>query len=288
VLEEDRVYLHYGAFGTACINTSGKVLWKTQLEYDNGQHGPGSSPVLYDNLLIISCDGRDVQYVVALDKMTGKVRWKQFRRGYQAYATPLIVRRPEGDQVISPGAFRVVAYEPLTGKEIWQVRYGDGFSNVPRPVYGNGLVFICTGFQEPSLLAIRVDGRGDVTNTHIVWTLNRAVPLTPSPLLVGEELYLVSDTGIATCLDARTGKEYWRGRLEGNYSASPVYADGRIYFLNEEGESRVIAHGKEFKLLATNRVEGQTLASLAVSGKSIYLRTGTHLYRFGNATRSSN
>ncbi|HEY7180766.1 MAG TPA: PQQ-binding-like beta-propeller repeat protein, partial [Blastocatellia bacterium] len=134
VLDGDRVYLHFGAFGTACLTQSGEIVWKTRLDYDNGQHGPGGSPVIYDDLLIVSCDGQDVQYVVALDKLTGKVRWKKFREGYQAYTTPLVVRLAAGDQVISPGAFRAVSYEPRTGKELWQVRYGDGFSNVPRPV----------------------------------------------------------------------------------------------------------------------------------------------------------
>jgi outer membrane protein assembly factor BamB len=278
VLDGDRVYLHFGAYGTACITQSGEIIWKTRLECDNGQHGPGSSPVLYENLLIVSCDGRDIQYVVALDKQTGKVQWKTLRRGYQAYSTPLIVRLPEGDQIISPGALRAIAYEPRTGKEIWQVRYGDGFSNVPRPVYGNGLVFLCTGFQEPSLLAVRVNGRGDVTRSHIAWILKRGAPLTPSPLLVGEELYLISDQGIATCVDARTGNQYWQVRLGGSHSASPIYADGRIYFLSEEGESVVIAPGRQFKILATNQLDGRALASMAVSGGAIYLRTQTHLY----------
>jgi outer membrane protein assembly factor BamB len=282
VLEGDRVYLHFGAQGTACIKQTGEIVWKTRLEYDNGQHGPGGSPVIYENLLLVSCDGQDTQFVVALDKLTGKVRWKRFRDGYQAYTTPLVVRLAEGDQVISPGALRVIAYEPRTGKEIWQVRYGDGFSNVPRPVFGLGLVFICTGFQQPSLLAVRPDGRGEVTKTHIAWSLKRGVPLTPSPLLVGEEIYLISDNGIATCLDARTGKEYWQVRIGGNHSASPVYADGRIYFLSEEGESVVIAPGKQFKALARNELDGETLASMAVSGGSIFVRSRTHLYRLSN------
>jgi outer membrane protein assembly factor BamB len=282
VLEGDRVYLHFGAYGTACITQSGEVVWKTRLDYDNGQHGPGGSPVIYDNLLILSCDGQDVQYVVALDKLTGKVRWKKLREGYQAYTTPLVVRLPAGDQVISPGAFRAVSYEPRTGKELWQVRYGDGFSNVPRPVYGNGLVFICTGFQQPSLLAVRLDGRGDVTKSHIAWTLKRGVSLTPSPLLVGDELYMVSDNGVASCIDAKTGAPHWQVRLGGNHSASPIYADGRIYFLSEEGESVVIAPGKEFKALAKNQLDGPTLASMAVSNGSIFVRSQTRLYRLSN------
>ena len=281
VIDGDRIYVHFGAFGTACLTQSGEIVWKTRLEYDNGQHGTGGSPVLYKDFLIISCDGNDVQFVVALDKMTGKVKWKKTREGYQAYTTPLVVSASGGDQVISPGAFRAVAYEPNSGKELWQVTYGEGFSNVPRPVYGDGLVYICTGFQQPSLLAVKLDGKGDVTKSKVVWKLDRGVPLTPSPLLVGNELYMVTDNGIATCVDAKTGKEYWRARVGGNHSASPIYADGRIYFLSEEGESVVIAPGQQLKHLATNQIEGRTLASMAVSGGSIFIRSETHLYRIG-------
>jgi outer membrane protein assembly factor BamB len=282
VIEGDRVYLHFGAHGTASITQSGQIVWKTRLAYDNGQHGPGGSPVIYGDLLIVSCDGQDIQYVAALDKNTGKIRWKRPRQGYQAYTTPLIIRLPGGDQVISPGALRAIAYEPRTGKELWQVGYGEGFSNVPRPVYGHGMVFICTGFHEPSLLAVRLDGRGDVTKTHVAWALKRGVSLTPSPLLIGDELYMISDNGIATCVDAKTGTEVWRARVGGNHSASPIYADGRIYFLSEEGESAVIAPGKQFKLLARNQLDGETLASMAVSGGSIIIRSRTHLYRLSN------
>jgi len=282
IVEGDRVYVHFGAFGTACITQSGEIVWKTKLEYDNGQHGTGGSPVLYEDLLIISCDGNDVQFVVALDKLTGKVRWKKSREGYQAYTTPLIVELAGSPQVISPGAFRAISYDPRNGKELWQVTYGEGFSNVPRPVYGDGLVFICTGFQEPSLLAVRVDGKGDVTKSKVQWKLDRGVPLTPSPLLVGSELYMVTDNGIVTCVDAKTGKEYWRARVGGNHSASPIYADGRIYFLNEEGESVVLAPGQQLKHLATNQLDGRTLASMAVSNGSIFIRSDTHLYRISN------
>jgi outer membrane protein assembly factor BamB len=282
VIEGDRIYLHFGAYGTACITQSGEIVWQTKLEYDNGQHGPGGSPILYDDLLIVSCDGLDSQYVVALDKATGKVRWKKTREGYQAYTTPLVVKLAEGDQVISPGAFQAIAYEPRTGKEIWRVKYAEGFSNVPRPVFGHGLIFICTGFQEPSLLAVRPDGKGDVTKSKIVWRVDRAIPRTPSPLLVGNELYIVTDNGIATCIDAKTGEELWRARVGGNHSASPIYADGKIYFLSEEGESVVIAPGRQLKHLATNQLDGSTLASMAVSHNSLFVRSATHLYRISN------
>jgi outer membrane protein assembly factor BamB len=281
ILEGDRIYVHFGAFGTACLTQSGEIVWKTKLEYDNGQHGTGGSPALYDDLLIISCDGNDVQFVVALDKLTGKTRWKKSRQGYQAYSTPLVVRLPNGDQIISPGAFRAISYDPRNGKELWHVTYGEGFSNVPRPVYGDGLVFICTGFQQASLLAVRLDGKGDVTKSKVQWRLDRGVPLTPSPLLVGDELYLVTDNGIVTSLDAKTGKEHWRVRIGGNHSASPVFADGRIYFLSEEGQTVVIAAGKELQPLANNQVDGRTLASMAISDGSIFIRSETHLYRIG-------
>lgn len=282
VLEGDKIYLHFGANGTACITQTGEIVWKTKLDYDNGQHGAGGSPVIYDNLLVINCDGQEMQYVVALDKLTGKQRWRKYRTGAQAYTTPLVVKLPAGDQLISIGAFRTFAYEPSTGKELWNVSYGDGFSNVPRPVYGNGLVYICTGFHQPALLAVRLDGKGDVTKSGVAWSLKRGVSLTPSPLLVGEELYLVSDNGIATCVDAKTGAQHWQMRLGGNHSASPIFADERIYFLSEEGQSVVIAPGKEFKALAQNQLDGQTLASMAVSSGSIFIRSQTHLYRLSN------
>jgi outer membrane protein assembly factor BamB len=190
-----------------------------------------------------------------------------------------VIRVGDRDQVVSVGAYRAAAYDLDSGKEIWRVSYADGFSNVPRPVFGHGLVYIATGFQQPTLLAVRADGTGDVTKTHVAWTLRRGAPLTPSPLIVGDELYLVNDGGIATCLDAVTGSIHWQQRLGGNFSASPIFADGRINFLSEEGVTTVVAPGKEFKRLATNTLDGATLASIAVSGGSFYIRSQSHLYR---------
>ena len=197
----------------------------------------------------------------------------------QAYTTPLIIRVGEQDQLISIGAYRTAAYDPLTGKEIWTVRYEDGFSNVPRPVFGHGLLYIATGFQQPTLIAVRADGRGDVTDTHVAWTLTRGAPFTPSPLLVGDELFVISDLGVLTCVDAKTGKVHWQERIGGNYSASPIFADGRIYFLSEEGATTVIAPGTTFQKLATSELDGATLASMAVSQGSIFVRSLSHLYR---------
>ena len=280
VIDNDRVFVHFGADGTAALNVSGAILWKARFDYQS-QHGAGGSPIVYGDLLIFSCDGSDVAFVVALDKHTGKVKWKT-NRGFpadQAYTTPLVIRAANRDQLISVGAFRARAYDPATGKEIWRVRYDDGFSNVPRPVFAHGLVFIATGFQQPALLAVRPDGTGDVTKTHIAWTLKRGAPLTPSPLAVGDELYVVTDGGIATCLDAKTGDVVWQQRLGGTYSASPVFADGRIYFLAEQGVTTVIAPGRQFRRLAANSLDGGLLASMAVSGGALYLRTDSHLYR---------
>jgi len=280
IVEDDRVYVHFGAEGTAALTMSGEIVWKARMSYES-QHGNGGSPALHGDLLIISCDGADQAYVVALDKKTGKVRWKTARRQPwdQAYSTPLVIRVADQDQVVSIGAYRAAAYDPRTGKEIWRVSYADGFSNVPRPVYGHGLVYIATGFQDPSLLAVRVDGTGDVTKTHIAWAVRRGAPHTPSPILIGDELYMVSDIGVATCLEATTGKILWQQRLGGNYSASPVFADGRIYFQSEEGVTTVIAPGKEFRRLATNTLDGLMLASIAVSNGSLFIRTDKHLYR---------
>ena len=292
IVDGDRVYVHFGADGTAALTTTGEIVWKTEFDYES-QHGDGGSPALYGDLLILSCDGDDVAFVVAIDKKTGRVRWKTTRRPpfAQAYSTPLVVRVGDRDQIVSVGAYRAVAYDPRNGQEIWRVgypvRFPDGFSNVMRPVYAAGLVFISAGFNVPAFIAVRPDGQGDVTKTHVAWTLMRGAPLTPSPLAVDDELYLVSDNGIASCLDARTGQPHWQQRLNGNYSASPIYADGRIYFLNEEGGATVITPGRQFRQLALNQLEGDTLASMAVSDGSIYIRSDSHLYRIGTRNSSS-
>jgi outer membrane protein assembly factor BamB len=279
IVSGGRVYVHYGFYGTAALDTQGKVLWKQVLKYEP-QHGPGGSPALFENLLIISCDGFDAQYVVALDTATGRIQWKTARgKGNQAYTTPLLIQTAGGPQVISPGAHHAYAYDPRNGKEIWYIEYGDGFSNVPRAVYAHGLVYICSGFFQPILFAVRPGGRGNVTKSQVAWTFPRAVPLTPSPVIAGSELYMVSDNGIITCLDALTGKMHWQQRAGGNHSASPVYADGRIYFLSEEGECTVIAPGTAYRELKRSQIGERTLASLAISGKAIFLRGDRHLYR---------
>lgn len=282
VVEGDRVYVHFGRLGTAAVTTAGEVLWKRSLPYAYA-HGTGGSPVLHKHLLILTCDGTDVQYVVALNKDTGEVEWKVHRQrpSAMAFSTPLVIEVNGAAQLITTSGHRAVSYEAETGRELWQVTYGDGFSNVPRPVFAHGLVYLCTGFYRPELLAVRPDGAGDVTATHVVWRYGRSVPLTPSPIVVGDLLYMVSDNGILTCLDARTGSLRFQQRIGGNYSASPVYAAGRIYFQSEEGETTVITAEGQFRQAGSAKVDAQTLASPAPSAGSIFLRSATHLYRIG-------
>ncbi|MBI3864846.1 MAG: PQQ-binding-like beta-propeller repeat protein [Planctomycetia bacterium] len=291
VLTDDRCYVHFGSHGTAALDLTGQIVWKTELKYYH-HHGPGGSPVIVDGAVIVACDGftrpfydertvegvTNPQFVVALESSTGEVRWKCQRDGAHSYCTPLVIEVAGRLQVVSPGGNRVVAYDTSTGAEIWSCRY-EGYSVVPRPVFGHGLVFVCTGYDVPTLLAIRTDGQGDVTKTHVAWKTNQAVPLNPSPILIGDELYTVSDQGVASCLDAKTGKVHWRRRLGGNHSTSPLFADGKLYILDEVGTTHVLSPGTKCKVLAKNLLRGKTLASLAASGRALYLRSDTHLYR---------
>jgi outer membrane protein assembly factor BamB len=185
----------------------------------------------------------------------------------------------EQKQVVSPGAGAVCAYDPANGKEIWRVNYDDGYSVVPRPVFGHGLVFVCAGFDTPEIFAIHADGKGDVTKTHVAWSTRQGAPLTPSPLLVGTELYLMSDLGIASCLDAKTGKVHWQERIGGGHSASPLYADGKVYFQSEQGVGVVVKAGKQFELIARNNLGERTFASYAAADGALLIRTEKHLYR---------
>ena len=291
VVDDERVYVHFGSEGTAALTLDGAVAWKARYRCLT-QHGNGGSPVLYHDVLIVTCDGADAAIVAALDARTGKERWKTWRREpwSQAYATPLIIHLDEArsaggaDQLVSPAAFYAAAYDPVSGREIWRVRYDDGFSNVPRPVFARGLVFITTGFQQPSLLAVRPDGKGDVTRTHVAWRLDRGVPLTSSPLAAGDSLYMVSDAGVLSAVDSATGTVRWQGRLGGNYSASPILADGLIFISSEEGVTTVVRPGASFERVAVSQLDAPILASLAVANRSLFVRTATHLYRIANSS----
>ena len=288
VIEAGRVYMHFGTYGTACLDTeTGRPIWVRRNLHCNHFRGPGSSPFLAGDLLVLVFDGFDVQYLVALDKRTGKTVWKTDRSTdfgtldgdmRKAYCTPITLDLDGRTLLISPGAKAAMAYELLTGKEVWKIRYA-GFSNTSRPVCGLGLVFINTGFGNSELWAVRPDGHGDVTSSHVVWKFKKGVPQKPSPLLIGERIFFVSDGGLATWLTAKTGEKIWQERIGGQFSASPLYADGRIYCCSHDGKTTVLAAADTFRVLAENSLSDGFMASPAVSGKALFLRTKTRLLR---------
>ena len=283
IVDGDKMFVHFGTHGTACLNLDGSIVWKNEELIYEPQHGSGGSPALVDDALVISCDGRDTQFVVCLERHDGTIRWKVPRETFDAdkkfaFHTPLAIEVDGQKQVVSTGANSVSGFDLTTGDAIWTVRH-DGYSVVPRPVYAHGLVFICTSFQNSSMLAIRPDGHGDVTETHVAWTSRDAVSHSPSPIIVGGHLYMVSDRGIGTCRDAQTGELIWKKRFGGSYSASPILADGHLYFQSEQGDGVVINPGTTFEEVARNSIGQPTLASYAVSEGSFYVRSETHLYR---------
>ncbi|QDV48877.1 PQQ-like beta-propeller repeat protein [Gimesia fumaroli] len=278
------IYVHFGTFGTACLSLDGKELWKTdELKYEM-QHGNGGSPCIVDDKLVIICDGKGKNFIAALNRNTGKIEWKVDRnvegRKKFSFGTPLVITVNGEKQIVAPGTDVISGHSPKDGKEIWHLNY-TGYSVIPRPVFSHGLIFVTTSYDRPSLLAIRPDGKGDVTDTHLAWSNKSQIPHTPSLLVVGDELYAVSDKGIAQCFDARTGELIWKERVGGNYSASPLYADGKIYFQSEEGETTIIEAGKKYKEIGRNHLKEPTLASYAVAGDTLLIRTKTQLYRIG-------
>jgi outer membrane protein assembly factor BamB len=296
-IEEGRVYVTFGSPGTAAIDTAtGTVIWQRRDLECNHFRGAGSSPVLFRNLLLLHFDGSDVQYVVALDKRTGETVWRTNRSlDYQdvepsgrikgdgdfrkAFSTPLIVEAGGNAVMVSAASKATYGYDPMTGRELWRIVERDTFSASTRPVAGLGLVFYPTGFNTGQIFAVRADGRGDVTKTHVVWKATRGAPNKPSLLLVGDLLFMVNDGGVATCLEAKTGAEVWHARLSDSYSASPIAADGHIYFFSEDGKTTVIDAGRTFKVLAENSLDDGFMASPAVDGHALYLRTRSSLYR---------
>lgn len=288
VIEAGRIYVHFGAHGTACVDTqSGKILWTRQDLECNHHRGPASSPIVWGDLLILTFDGFDVQYLVALDKKTGKNVWKKDRGTTyksdngdikKAYSTPAVIQVGGKPVLVSPSAEASVAYNPADGTEIWRVRSG-GMNASSRPLFGNGLVYMSApdgGFQ---MFAVKPDGAGDVTGTNVVWKQAKGIPKHASHILAGELLFMASEQGVISCLNALTGEVLWQERVGGVYTASPLLADGRIYFFSEDGKTPVIAAQKEFKLLATNELPDGFMASPAVTGKALILRTKTALYR---------
>ncbi len=297
VIEPGRVYVTFGAPGTAAIDTStGKVVWERRDIECNHFRGAGSSPILFGDLLIMHFDGSDRQFVTALDKRTGKTVWRTERSidfkdlgadgrpeaqgDYRkAFATPHVTTIGGKPALISIGSKATYGYDPLTGSELWRVEERSNHSASTRPVVGHGLLFCPSGFATGQLLAIRPGGSGDVTGSHVAWSLSRGVPKKPSLLLIGDLIFMIGDTGIASAVEAKSGEVVWTARLDGAYSASPVSAEGRVYLFSEEGKTTVIDAGREMKVLAENRLDDGFMASPAMAGRAIFLRTRTSLYR---------
>ena len=297
VMEPGRVYVTFGSAGTAALDTqSGKVLWERRDLECNHYRGAGSSPIIYRDLLIMHFDGSDQQYLVGLDKRTGKTVWKTARsidfkdlgrdgkpqaEGdlRKAFSTPHVTIVNGQPLLVSLGAKATYGYDPMTGREIWRLEERSAHSASTRPVFGHGLAFYPTGWSSSTLMAVRLDGSGDVTTTHVAWKLTRSVPYKPSILLLDDLIFMINDTGIASCVEAKTGTVVWTARVGGTFSASPIAAGGRIYMFSEEGRTTVIEAAREFKKLGESDLDDGFMASPAVVGNALILRTKTHLYR---------
>lgn len=289
VIDGESIYCHFGTYGTFCIDRAkGQIVWQRRLPLEHAV-GPGSSPFVYGKLLVLIQDGVQRQYVTALDKATGETIWEQDRPEMdaptgdhkKAYCTPIAITDRLGrEQLICMASQWMVAYEPDTGKEIWRVRHGNGFSVVPRPVYLDGVVYFSTGFGKPELWAVAVDGTGDVTDTHVRWTVAQGIPAKPSPLLHERRIYVIADNGVATCLDADSGDSFWKKRIGGDYSASPILAGGHLYFGSHDGKVTVLKVGDDAEIVSENQLDGKIMASPAVVGDALILRTDQALYRF--------
>ncbi len=288
VIEEGRIYVHFGAHGTACLDTaSGKILWSRQDLPCNHHRGPASSPILWNNLLILTFDGFDLQYVVALDKQSGETVWKTDRNidygsdngdVMKAYSTPQVFDVGGVQQLVSPSAGACISYDPATGNELWRVR-SMGMNASGRPIMGHGLVYMGTADGGYKFFAVRPDGKGDVTQSHVAWQAAKGAPRYASPILVGDLLFTATDKDVVACLDPKTGDDLWQKRLDGTFTASPIYAGGNLYFASEEGATFVVKPQSEFELVATNKLPDGCLASPAVAGNSLILRTKSAVYR---------
>ena len=272
-------------------------MWKnTELVLDH-ENGPGSTPVLHNGRILLCCDGRDVQYLAALDAATGKLLWKSVRSQVinkkgdfrKAYGTPVVIRAHGREIILTTAAEHLYAHDIETGKELWFIKY-PGFSNVPLPLYrssesgGTGLIYVCTGFGKPELWAVKPGApneSGDLTATHVAWRYKIQAPEQSSPLLLGERIYMVNDRGLAQCINAKTGELVWKQSLNATFSASPLLADNRIYFFDRDGVCTVIKPGDAFEQAAKNTLEAGFMASPAPLPGALILRTKTHLYRIG-------
>ncbi|HOD83648.1 MAG: outer membrane biogenesis protein BamB [Planctomycetes bacterium ADurb.Bin126] len=288
-IEEGRVYVHFGKFGTACLNTAdGKVLWQRRDILCDHFAGPGSSPLLLGRMLVLTMDGMDQQYLIALDKQTGEEIWKTHRSTdfgkldgdlRKAFSTPLLVAHGGIRQLVVAGAQAGNGFDAAGGKELWAVRYPGGFSNSSMAVRAGDNVLINTGFGRAKLWAVPLASRQDATG-QVKWKVDQDVPLRSSPIVVGGNVYMVSDTGVLSCLDASTGSRHFRERLRGgNFSASPISDGKRIWMCDEKGTSHVIEASDQYRELSANKLDDGCMGSPAVSGKALFLRTKSALYR---------
>ena len=291
VVEEGRVYVHFGTYGTACISTKdGQILWKRRdlnCDHEIGA-GPASSPFIYNNFLIFNVDGRDVQYVIALNKETGQTAWKTNRsvdfsdvqvNQRKAYGTPFIIPRGNSNQMVSIGAKGVYSYDPENGKELWKAEHR-GWSIAPRPVYGEGLVFTMIDRDRPEMWAIKPNGSGDITETHIEWKETKRMPPRASPIIIKGLLFVVDRNGYISCIEAKTGKSIWQKRMKGRFSASPILANNLIYFFNEDTVCTIIKPIRELDIVTENKLSSDKLmATPAFDENSIYIRTENNLYK---------
>jgi outer membrane protein assembly factor BamB len=289
-----RLIASFGSSGVACVDiATGKILWRNEKLKVNYQSGAGSSPVPYKDRVILVCDGADAQFVVALDAATGDVAWKTKRPAAsgkaanerRAFSTPLIITVAKQDQVVIPGAQCVYSYDPESGKELWRVTY-TGFSNVPRPVFAHGLVVVSSGYFAHELMAIRPTGRGDVTKTHVAWRYKKTVPNVASPIIVGDRLVMVSDQGIATCLNAKDGELKWTQRLRGNFTASLLAHGDTIYAFADDGKAVLFKAGDKFERVGANELKGRIQATPAAAEGSLIVRTEAALYRLAESKPS--
>lgn len=297
VIESGRVYIHFGSYGTACLDTrTARVLWQRTDLRCRHYRGPSSSPVLFQNLLILTFDGIDLQYVTALDKNTGKTVWKTDRSAVwndagvrvtapgdqrKGHSTPLIAMIDGKALLLSSGAKSAYCYEPLTGRELWKIHYPD-FSPAPVPMYEGGLVYFVSGVGKTELIAVKPGGEGDVTDSNIVWRLRPHVGRFSSPIYVDGLIYTAAEESFVSCIDATNGQPVWTERLGGRFYASPIYADGHLYFFDEDGMTKVLKPGRTCEVVATNSLADGFMSSPAASGKAFYLRTTSNLYRIEN------
>ena len=291
VVEEGRVYVHFGTYGTACISTKdGQILWKRRdlnCDHEIGA-GPASSPFIYNNFLIFNVDGRDVQYVIALNKETGETAWKTNRsvdfsdvqvNQRKAYGTPFIIPRGNTNQMVSIGAKGVYSYDPENGKELWKAEHR-GWSIAPRPVYGEGLVFTLIDRDRPEMWAINPNGSGDITETHVEWKETKRMPPRASPIIIKGLLFVVDRNGYISCIEAKTGKSIWQKRMKGRFSASPILANNLIYFFNEDTVCTIIKPTRQLEIVAENQLsDDKLMATPAFDENSIYIRTEKNLTR---------